>query len=323
MSNVTVLMSVYNGMPYLPKAVDSILAQTFEDWKFVIVNDGSTDGSAKYLESLKDPRIQVVTQENQGLAAALNNGLQHCDTTYVARLDSDDISLPNRLEEQVKYLDEHPEVGMLGSQFLRMGPERCGFASSLPCDHTAIHKALLEARHAVCHPTIMCKTEVMKQIGGYWKHPVAQDWDLYLKMCENTQVANLDKVLLKYRVHTGSLNGKYLARIRRNQRFAAEIARRRTHNEPEIELEDFDDLEKKKSLSWRWQEKLNVFAMYQYRRALQKCLSNKWSEGYMRLGFAAVCSPRLAFQRIRRILDHKQPMTAQPALSIRAGSVKE
>lgn len=315
MSTVTVLMSVYNGMPYLPIAVESIIKQTFEDWKFVIVNDGSTDGSADYLASLTDPRIQIVNQENQGLAAALNNGLQHCDTTYVARLDSDDVALPNRLEEQVKFLEHNPEVGMLGTQFLRMGPEQSGFTSSLPCDHDAIHEALLEAQHAVCHPTIMCKTEVMKQIGGYWKHPVAQDWDLYLKMCENTRVANLDKVLLKYRIHTGSLNGKYLARIRRNQRFAAEIARRRTQNEPAIELEEFDQLEKQKSLPWRMQEKLNVFAMYQYRRALLKCLSNKWPEGYIRLGFAAICSPHLAFGRVRRILSYKSRATTQPALT--------
>ncbi|MEM9411754.1 MAG: glycosyltransferase, partial [Planctomycetota bacterium] len=199
MASVTVLMSVYNGMPYLPEAVDSILNQTYQDWQFVIVNDGSQDESRDYRASLTDQRIRIVDQENQGLAASLNHGLKFCETPYVARMDSDDIALPKRLELQMKFLAENSEIGMLGGQFLRMGQKSSGFASKLPTNHPLIHSSLLQGKHAVCHPTIVCKTEIMKSVGGYWKHPVAQDWDLYLKMCENTIVANLESVVLKYR----------------------------------------------------------------------------------------------------------------------------
>src|SRR3972149_8043921 len=126
MTDVTVLMTVYNGMPYLPPAVDSVFAQTLRDWRLVIVNDGSTDGTADYLSALGDPRVPVLHQENQGTAAAANHGLAHCDTEFVARMDSDDVSLAARLEKQRDFLQAHPEVGLVGTQVAPLGARRAG-----------------------------------------------------------------------------------------------------------------------------------------------------------------------------------------------------
>src|SRR5262245_44814994 len=105
---VTVLMSVYNGMPYLTEAVDSVVGQTLKDWILLIIDDGSTDGTAAYLDSLTDPRIQVVHQENRGLAGALNHGVDLCQTEYLARLDADDVALPTRFEKQLAFLEARP-----------------------------------------------------------------------------------------------------------------------------------------------------------------------------------------------------------------------
>ncbi|MEM9412171.1 MAG: hypothetical protein AAGA30_13730, partial [Planctomycetota bacterium] len=112
----------------------------------------------------------------------------------------------------------------------------------------------------------------------------------------------LESVVLKYRIHNQSLNGKHLATIRRNQRYAANCAVRRTNQEPQIELSEFSAMEQQQSFIQRLQEKMNVFAMYQYRKALLTCLDEHWSIGYARLGFAALCSPSLTLSRVARIL---------------------
>ncbi len=304
MARVTILMAVYNGMPFLPEAVNSIFDQTLDDWKFIIVNDGSTDETAAWLADLDDPRIQIINQLNQGLAASLNNGLQVCETEFVARLDSDDIALPNRLERQLGYMIRHPEVGLLGSQFERLGEQESGFASKLPCEHDDIMEALLHARHALCHPTIMMRTEIIKSVGGYWEHAIAQDWDVYLKMGEQSKLANLDEVLLKYRIHTGSLNGQKLAAIRRLQRYAAESSRRRMEGLPPITFDEFRETEDQRPLLWRVNEKMNVRAMHQYRQAMTSILGGYRVRGYARLAMAAASSPGLTTRRISRILSY-------------------
>ena len=99
-------MPVHNAMPYLKEAVQSILAQTFPSFKFLIINDGSTDGSAAFLESLRDSRIQLIHQPNRGLGFTLNKGLEYCKTEFIARMDADDVSLPNRLAEQLTFLND-------------------------------------------------------------------------------------------------------------------------------------------------------------------------------------------------------------------------
>ena len=305
MAEVSVLMAVYNGMPYLKKAVDSILRQTYADWKFVIVNDGSTDGSKEYLDSIKDERFIILDQDNQGLAASLNNGLKLCETEYVARLDSDDICSPNRLESQLEYMKSHPDVVMLGTQIERLGERGSGFKSSLPCEHDAIVTALLAGKHTMCHPTIMCRTQAMVDAGGYWDHPIAQDWDIYLKLSEIGQVANLPDVHLKYRIHSGSLNGQKLAGIRFHQRYAAFLARRRQNGQEWMDVESYRSIEKDRSWVWQLGEKVNVFAMRQYRLALTNILGGRSLLGYVRLGFAAGCSPKLTVQRIARFFWHR------------------
>jgi glycosyltransferase involved in cell wall biosynthesis len=132
---VSILMTVYNGMPYLPAAIESMLKQTFQDFEFIIVNDGSTDGTVAYLDSLADPRIHVVHRENGGTAAAANQGLQHCRGEYIARMDSDDISLPHRLATQVAFLDQHPRVGLVGAQMAPLGETGVGKSLILPTTH--------------------------------------------------------------------------------------------------------------------------------------------------------------------------------------------
>jgi glycosyltransferase involved in cell wall biosynthesis len=116
MPRISVVMSVYNGEKYLRQAIESILQQTYTDFEFIIIDDGSTDSSREIIQSYDDKRIRlVINEQNIGLTKSLNKGIRLAKGEFIARMDADDISLPQRFEKQVAYLDSHPEVGVLGT----------------------------------------------------------------------------------------------------------------------------------------------------------------------------------------------------------------
>src|SRR6476659_8731511 len=238
-ARVSILMPVYNGMPYIRQAFDSVLQQTFADWQCVVVNDGSTDGTRDFLATLGDNRFVVLHQENGGISAAVNHGLQHCTGQYIARLDADDIAVPTRLAEQVAFLDAHPEVALVGSQVVPMGSHGAGSSLKLPTEHDAIMSDLIAARHAVAHSSVMMRTDVLREIGGYWSLSFGEEYDLMLRIGEVAQLANLDSVLLQYRVHQASMNGSAMRRMRTSVLYACESARRRQVGMPPNSFDDF------------------------------------------------------------------------------------
>ncbi len=303
MAEVTVLMSVYNGMPYLPEAVDSILKQTFRDFIFLIINDGSTDGTEDYLNRLIDQRVQVLHQSNHGLGAALNRGIAMCETKFLARMDSDDVSLPLRLEAQLDYLSAHKDVGVVGTQiayFTAAG--HSGFSPPLALEHEAIYADVLRNRHALVHATIMCRTSIPKRIGGYRVDTVGQDWDMFLRMGEASRLANLNRVLYLYRIHAGSDNARHQLKIKTQHAYACHCARRRVQGRPEISFEEFVAEQRARPFSQWLGEVLDIYAFSQYRRALTEVLSQHWVGGYARLTWAALCCPRRTFWRIARAI---------------------
>src|SRR4051812_303703 len=179
---VSILIPVFNGMPYLRQCIESVFAQMLEHWECVIVNDGSTDDTAEFLGTIDDERIIILNQENGGISAAVNHGLEHCRAPYVARLDADDIALPTRLNEQLAYLEAHPEVALVGTQVAPMGARGAGSSLNLPTTHDAIMGALLAARHAVAHSAVMIRRDVLQRIGGYWSLPYGEEYDLMLRV---------------------------------------------------------------------------------------------------------------------------------------------
>lgn len=304
MPDVTILMPVYNGMPYLPEAVQSIRRQTLRDWRFLIVNDGSTDGTVEYLNQLNDARIEVLHGPNRGLAGALNRGLELCRTELLARMDSDDVAYRCRLEEQLAFLRRRPEVGLVGTQVERLGEGRTAGRSLLPCNHASIFSHLMKGLPAIYHPAIMCRTALLKEIGGYLFDSAAQDWDMFLRMGERAELANLDRVLLSYRFHAGSVTSAKMAEARSRIAFACESAQRRQAGAPPIDYERF--LALRRAAPW-WRRAANameIHARCQYRMAVSDVLAGRPARGYLRLGWGAVCSPRLTRQRITRVLRH-------------------
>ncbi len=194
---VSVIMAVYNTKEsYLREAIESILNQTFKDFEFIIINDGSTNNCEDVIKSYKDERIKYIKQENQGAAASRNNGIKEATGEYIAIMDSDDIAYPNRFEEEVKFLDEHKDYAMVGSN-----------AESFP--RYRLWKNVEEPRILDCirecnfvHSTVMYRRELFLKNNYIYdiKMPPSEDYDLWSKVIIKEKVYNIQKPLVKYRL---------------------------------------------------------------------------------------------------------------------------
>lgn len=200
---VSVLMAVYEGERYLDEAIQSVLNQTFHDFEFIIINDGSTDGTAQIIERHRreDRRIRTFEQSNCGLVTALNRGLELASGEFVARMDADDISLPERIAAQVTFMDSHQEVGICGTWIETIGTPR-GAIQRYPTDDATIRSWLL-FESVLAHPSIVMRRELLIRTGlsydaGYVH---AEDYDLWVRAAGHTALANIPDVLLRYRLH--------------------------------------------------------------------------------------------------------------------------
>lgn len=202
---VSVLMPVYNAERYVAEAVESILAQTFKDFEFVIIDDGSTDGSRAILEGYakQDSRIRLVSRPNTGYVVALNEMLSLASGELIARMDADDAALPARFARQVEYLLEHAEYVAVGCQILLVDPDGDPLREvELKLNHADIVRVFLESGFGIGHPCAMIRREALDTIGGYREDlETAEDLDLFLRLADIGQLANLPDVLLRYRLH--------------------------------------------------------------------------------------------------------------------------
>lgn len=207
---LTVLMSVHNAGEYLRDAVQSILNQTFTDFEFLIINDGSTDNSLQILNEYaqRDPRIRIVSRANRGLTRTLNEGISLARGEFLARMDGDDVAMPDRLAKQVEFLQNNPECELVGCRVLSVDPQ--GFPIKEICleqTHDEIDGALMNRGWPLVHPAVMMRTATLRDMGGYReKYRTNQDHDLFLRLGERGQLANLPEVLLHYRQHFKSIS---------------------------------------------------------------------------------------------------------------------
>ena len=197
-------MPVRNCGSYIEEAVDCILRQTFADFEFLIVDDASTDDTWERLQKYTDPRIRLFRNEtNKGLAQNLNELLASARGEFIARMDGDDVSMLDRLERQVSYLQENPAVGVVGSFYLYTNRDGRDFGFSTPyVDSADIKGGMLELRSGVLHPVAMMRRNILLQVGGY--RPaigIAEDQDLYLRLRDVCDFHNLPVVLHKWRMH--------------------------------------------------------------------------------------------------------------------------
>lgn len=209
---ISCLLPVYNGERFLAEAVESVLAQTFEDFELIVVNDGSTDGTSAILAgyAAADARVRIVDRPNGGIVAALNTGLAECRGEYVARMDADDISLPGRFAFQVDYLDTHPGCVLVGGIAThRLDGSSNGTSGGR---HRRTDLSSFPPRIAVSmHPLITLRRTALVAVGGYrGDYPHAEDYDLFIRLTPFGTIDNPDRAVLFYRRHEDAISLRHL-----------------------------------------------------------------------------------------------------------------
>lgn len=239
---VSVLMPVYNSQRYVAEAVESVLKQSFPDFELLITDDGSRDRSLKILQSYadKDTRIRLRSQSNQGLTRTLNAMIQEARGEYVAILEHDDIALPDRLADEVAFLDQHPEVVCVsGAQDLIDEAGRFLTCLQLPLTNAEIQQAALAGHGSMCHPGAMIRRSALLEVGGYNETMgLAHDLDLWLRLGEIGELANLSKPVVRYRLHNASLSEQHCGKQRQEAYLACERAWKRRGVEGHFEARE-------------------------------------------------------------------------------------
>lgn len=211
---ISVMMSVYNAERYVAEAIQSILGQTEGRFEFLIVNDGSRDASGSIIDryAAQNSRIRAIHQENRGLIVSLNRMLDEARAPLVARMDSDDVSRPERFAVQLAWMQAHPDIAVLGTNTDELDADGAFFpCSDFHPEHPADIRERLMAASAMCHPSVMMRRDVIRALGGYraaFRH--CEDYDLWLRVSERHDLYNLPDRLFLYRRSPDQVSEKHI-----------------------------------------------------------------------------------------------------------------
>jgi GT2 family glycosyltransferase len=262
MPQVAVIMSAHNAERFLRPAVQSILEQTFTDFEFVVIDDGSTDRTKEILDeyAASDERLRVISRPRTGYPKALIEGIAASSAPLIARMDADDVSMPRRLEWQVRAFEADPKLVLLGGAYEYIDEAGRKIRRWEPAfDHDTLDRDAMERGNPFCHPLVMFRRDVYEQLGGY--DPAlepAEDLDLWLRMAERGRVACLPDLLLQYRQHAGSVSQQKqtrqlemiaLARQRAGERRKVAVS---THVEPWRPISDDAEATFKSIMQFGW-----------------------------------------------------------------------
>lgn len=212
-NRVTVLMPVYNAAKYLEDSIISVLSQTFTNFDFLIINDGSTDLSEEIILSFNDKRIIYKKNAiNYGIAKTLNYGLRIANGEYIIRMDSDDICVDIRIEKQVKFMDNNPDIGLCGSFFTSFGDSVQNYI--LPTNHDEIKVSFLN-KNVIAHPTVIIRKRLFQINNLFYneEYIFGEDYELWSRAIRHFKVANINEFLLLYRKH----NNQTSYRLKKNK----------------------------------------------------------------------------------------------------------
>ena len=204
---ISVILPVYNGGKYLKEAIDSILNQTFKNFELIIVNDGSTDESLYIIRSYKDERIKLINQKNTGLSKALNNGIKLAKGKYIARMDQDDISHPERLKKQIKFMESHTDYVAIGTyaNYISKNGEFL-YTSKTPYKSEDLKNGLPYVCPFV-HSSVMMRVDALKKVGGYknvGRYFYQEDILLWIDLSKEGEFYNILESLLNFRITPSS-----------------------------------------------------------------------------------------------------------------------
>lgn len=212
---VSVIMPAYNCVAYIQESVNSILTQTFRDFEFIIIDDCSTDGTLDYLKSITDPRVMLISKPlNTGYTVSLNKGLELAKGDYIVRMDADDISLPQRIEKQVAFMEANPAIICAGSSYKIIPGETLITARQSP-DELLLD---LIISNPLAHPSVILRAETIKKhhITYDKRYEPAEDYKMWTVLSKYGKLANLSEVLLHYRVHKKQVSVTSMAKQKKS-----------------------------------------------------------------------------------------------------------
>lgn len=224
-TETTFLVPAFNAMPHIRHAVKSMQKQTNKDFHAIIINDGSSDGTHDYLESIRDSRFKIIHQENRGYIAALNSGAKLVQTPYFSRLDADDLAMPQRLCKQIEFLNENPKVAVVGSRsnYIFLSKNEFCIPLLFKCIRPGVSPPMrnppfwnpIDDGHNITHPSVTIRKSAFEAVGGYRNLAPSEDYDLWIRLHDaGFLLACLPEVLCLYRVGTSSVSSQsYLKSI--------------------------------------------------------------------------------------------------------------
>ena len=199
---ISVIMAVYNEEKFLSETIQSVLDQTFSNFEFIIINDASTDGSLDIINSYNDSRIFLYNNKNNlGIAKSLNKGFEFSNGNYIARIDANDIAMPNRFEKQVNYFNNNTDTGLVGTLYNYVDEKSNFIRKGIYNFFSPKESVSYLAFYNICHSTIMFKRSLVKRIKGPYQKRPAEDFQLYLKIAEIRGCYILNEVLMNIRIH--------------------------------------------------------------------------------------------------------------------------
>lgn len=306
MEQITVIMPVYNAELHLSAAIESVLGQSYEDFKLIIVNDGSTDGSTAIIAhySKIDPRILSLYQENRGMADALNRGLKEARTEWVVRMDQDDEMLSNRIERQLDFVQVNPDVKVASCRAVYIDDSGKEFGKTANHLRTrADYRRLVRDNEAIglLHPGVIMHRETILEVGGYrgqfWP---AEDIDLWCRVSEEGHLILIqDEVLMKYRIYAGSTTTADFRKSRLQYEWVRSCMGARKKNEPEPDRETFLREWHAAPIFLRINRQRKALAKYCYRNAGHLILTRRWLKGISYFALASLLQPGYVFPRLK------------------------
>jgi glycosyltransferase involved in cell wall biosynthesis len=206
---VSIVLPVYNGEKYLAESLDSVLAQTYQNWELVIINDGSTDGTENLILGYGDKRIKYLLNEgNKGIIYSLNRGLLESNGDFIARLDADDIALPFRIQRQVEFLSENTDFALCGTYFQTIDSNGKVLKNvTFPSNNRDAQSYLL-LHNCFCHSAIMMRSGIAKELKYDEKFLICEDYDLWYRISRTGKILNLPEFATLYRVHDNNMSTK-------------------------------------------------------------------------------------------------------------------
>ncbi len=299
-NKLSVILPIYNGMPYLKDAIFSLLDQTFQDFIIYAIDNGSTDGTREYLRQLSNEKITYIELQEKNLVNALNTGLEVATSPFIARMDADDIIHPKKFEKQMKYLEENQDVDLIGTigQYISSNGKKY-FNFNLPLSHDEIIETMIKKKNAIIHASIMFRSKIISLYGNYNNEFFpCEDYELFLRIGDKIKFANIPERLYSFRVREGSIMTTHFNKSLKLYHLISKLYAHKYSNHHIA-------IEQPENIHLNVFEKLDVLSVSIYRKGLNYYLNVNSFIGILYLIIASIINPSRLINAIKRRITLK------------------